>query len=168
MSTTESTSVRHLSISSTTTIQSTESQPITLDPFRPLFLHLISFFQVSPLKLYVFLFSSFVLHALPISPPPLSCLKKASTYNRPRRTRVVYSSTLSLTSALDVGALMPRPGRFIPRNESRYPLYRRLGGPQGRSGRVQNISPRTGIRSPDRPARSESLNRISYTRSPFI
>jgi len=38
-------------------------------------------------------------------------------------------------------------------------LYRRLGGPQGRSGRVRKISPPTGIRSPDRPARSESLYR---------
>jgi len=85
----------------------------------------------------------------------------------PRRPRVVYSSTLSLTSALNGGALMPRPGRFIPIKESRYPLYRRLGGPQGRSGRVRKISHRTRIRSPDRPARSESLNRLSHTGSPL-
>ena len=45
---------------------------------------------------------------------------------------------------------------------SRYPLYRRLGGPQGRSGQVQKISPPTGIRSPDRPGRSQSLYRLSY------
>jgi hypothetical protein len=32
----------------------------------------------------------------------------------------------------------PRP--FTQGKESRYPLYRRLGGPQGRSGRVQKIS----------------------------
>ena len=37
----------------------------------------------------------------------------------------------------------------------RYPLYRRLGGPQGRSGRVRKISPPNGIRSPDRPARRD-------------
>ena len=43
-----------------------------------------------------------------------------------------------------------------------YPLYRRLGGPQGRAGRVQKISPVTGIRSLDRPARSESLYRLSH------
>jgi hypothetical protein len=55
----------------------------------------------------------------------------------------------------------PRPGRFTP-GKTRYPLYRRLGGPQGRSGRVQKISPPTEIRSPDRPARSESLYRLSY------
>jgi len=35
-----------------------------------------------------------------------------------------------------------------------YPLYRRLGGHQGRFGQVRKISPPTGIRSPDRPARS--------------
>jgi len=35
--------------------------------------------------------------------------------------------------------------RHVPANliqgKTRYPLYRRLGGPQGRSGRVQKISP---------------------------
>ena len=55
----------------------------------------------------------------------------------------------------------PRPGRFIP-GKTRYPLYRRLGGPQGRSGWVRKNSPPTGIRSLDRPARSESLYRLSY------
>jgi hypothetical protein len=35
-------------------------------------------------------------------------------------------------------------------------------GPQGRSGRMRKISPHTGIRSPDLPARSESLYRLSY------
>ena len=44
---------------------------------------------------------------------------------------------------------------------TRYPLYRRLGGLQGRSGRAKNLVP-TGIRSPDRPARSQSLYRLSY------
>ena len=43
---------------------------------------------------------------------------------------------------------------------ARYPLYRRLGGPQGRFGRVQKISPPTGIRSPNRPTRRESLYRL--------
>ena len=50
----------------------------------------------------------------------------------------------------------------LPPGKTRYPLYRSLGGPQGRSGRVRKISPPTGIRSPDRPARSESLYRLSY------
>jgi hypothetical protein len=44
----------------------------------------------------------------------------------------------------------------LPPGMTRYPLYRKLGGPQGRSGQVRKISPPTGIRSPDRPARSFS------------
>ena len=39
-----------------------------------------------------------------------------------------------------------RPGRTLPPGKTRYPLYRRLGGPQGRSGRAENLVP-TGIRS---------------------
>jgi hypothetical protein len=41
-----------------------------------------------------------------------------------------YNSTISLTSALDWdGWLTPHPDK-----ETRYPLYRRVGGPQGRYG----------------------------------
>jgi hypothetical protein len=67
-----------------------------------------------------------------------------------------------LTLALDGGGWStPRPGRFTPQKEPRYPLYRRLGGHQGCSGWVQkNLAP-TGIRFPDRPSRSESLYRLS-------
>jgi nitrate reductase NapE component len=43
------------------------------------------------------------------------------------------------------GWLTPRPGRFTPGKETRYPLYRRLGGPQGRSGRIRTISPQLDI-----------------------
>ena len=75
----------------------------------------------------------------------------------------MYSSSLSSTSALDAGwRLTPRPGRFTPGKETRYPLYGELVDPQGRSGRVQKISPQIGIRLPDRPPRSESLYRLSY------
>jgi len=50
------------------------------------------------------------------------------------------SSTLSLTSALDGDVLStPRPGRFVPRKD-----------------------PASMIRSPDRPARNESLYRLRY------
>ena len=53
----------------------------------------------------------------------------------------MYSSTLSLTSAIDeVRWSNPRPGRFNP-GKTRYPLERRLRGPQGRSGWVRKISP---------------------------
>ena len=40
---------------------------------------------------------------------------------------------------------MPRPGRFTPRKKTRYPLYLRLRGIQGRSGRVLKFSPLPGI-----------------------
>ena len=49
-----------------------------------------------------------------------------------------------------------RPGRTLSPGKTRDPFYRRLGGPQGRSGRAENLVP-TGIRSPDRPARSQSI-----------
>ena len=55
----------------------------------------------------------------------------------------------------------------LPPGKTRYPLYRRLGGPQGRSGRVRKISPHTGIRAQDRPARSESLYRLTVTEAMF-
>jgi len=42
------------------------------------------------------------------------------------------------------------------------PLYRRMGGPQGRSGQVRKILLPTGIRSLDCPARSKSLYRLNY------
>jgi hypothetical protein len=48
-----------------------------------------------------------------------------------------------------------RPGRSLPPEKTRDPLYRRLGGSQGRSGHVRKMSSPTGIRSPDRPARSQ-------------
>ena len=50
----------------------------------------------------------------------------------------------------------------LPPRSIRYPLYRRLGGPQGWSGLVRKISPPTGIRSPGRPSHSESLYRLIY------
>jgi len=36
-------------------------------------------------------------------------------------------------------------GRSLPSGKTRYPLYRRLGGPQDRSGEVRKISPPTGF-----------------------
>ena len=39
-----------------------------------------------------------------------------------------------------------RHGRTLPPRKKRYPFYRRLGGPQGRSGRAENLVP-TWIRS---------------------
>ena len=34
-----------------------------------------------------------------------------------------------------------RPGRTLAPGKTRYPLYRRLGGPQVRSGRTENLAP---------------------------
>jgi hypothetical protein len=52
------------------------------------------------------------------------------------------NSTLSLTSALvGGGRSTPRPGRLTVGKESRYPLCKRLGGPQGRSGQMRKSSP---------------------------
>ena len=39
-----------------------------------------------------------------------------------------------------------RPGRTLPPRKTRYQFYWGLGGPQGRSGRAENLVP-TGIRS---------------------
>jgi hypothetical protein len=38
-----------------------------------------------------------------------------------------------------------RPGRSLPLGKTRYPLYRRLGGPQDRSGQLRKISPPPGF-----------------------
>ena len=52
----------------------------------------------------------------------------------------------SLTSALDGGQwLTSRSGRFTPGKETRCPLYSRLNGPQGRSGRLRKMSPPPGF-----------------------
>jgi len=46
-----------------------------------------------------------------------------------------------LTSALEEGeGSASRSGRTLPPGKTRCSLYRRLGGPQGRSGQVRKIS----------------------------
>jgi hypothetical protein len=57
---------------------------------------------------------------------------------------------LQLYSFFNLGArwggwLTPRPGRFTPGQEIRYPFYRRLGGPQSWCKRVRKISPSLGL-----------------------
>jgi hypothetical protein len=42
--------------------------------------------------------------------------------------------------SMGVGGQYHTPGHFTPQGKTRYPLYRRLGGPQGRCGQVQKIS----------------------------
>ena len=52
-----------------------------------------------------------------------------------------YSSNPFVTSVLEGGGWSaPRSGRFTPGKDGRYPLYRRLGGSHGWSGRVWKIS----------------------------
>jgi len=52
-----------------------------------------------------------------------------------------------MTAALEGGEWSAaRPGRTLPPGKTRYPFYRELGGPQGRSGRAENLV-LTGIRS---------------------
>jgi len=52
-----------------------------------------------------------------------------------------------MTAALEGGEWSAvRPGCTLPPGKTRYPLYTRLGGPQGRSVRAENLVP-TGIPS---------------------
>ena len=47
-----------------------------------------------------------------------------------------------MTAALEGGEWSAaRPGRPLPPGKKRYPFYRRLGGPQGRSGQTENLVP---------------------------
>ena len=74
----------------------------------------------------------------------------------------MYSSTLPSTSALDEGGWSTkRPGRFTPWRDP-VPIVQEAGWAPGLvwTG-TENLAP-TGIRSPDRPTRSESLYRLSY------
>ena len=51
-----------------------------------------------------------------------------------------------LATALEGGeGSASRPDRSLTPGKTRYPLYRRLGGPQGRSGQVWKISPPLGF-----------------------
>ena len=51
-----------------------------------------------------------------------------------------------MTTALEGGeGSASRPGSSLPPGKTRYPLYRRLGSPQGRSGQVRKISPPPGF-----------------------
>jgi hypothetical protein len=74
----------------------------------------------------------------------------------------MYSPTLSLTSALDGDRWsMPRPGRFTPGKDPVPTVREDEWGPGPIWTSAENLAS-TGIRSPDRPARSESLYRLSY------
>jgi hypothetical protein len=80
----------------------------------------------------------------------------APTHSRPRHE-------------MGVGSQRHAPAALYSRGKDpRYPLYRRLGGPQSRSGHRgyrKNPLPLPGIesRSPGRPARSQTLYWLSYS-----
>jgi hypothetical protein len=58
----------------------------------------------------------------------------------------LYSSKTSVLEGGEWSAACP--GHTLPLGKTRYQLYRRLGGPQGRSGWAENLAP-TGIQSLD-------------------
>jgi hypothetical protein len=69
-------------------------------------------------------------------------------FYRPRRPlgRVEVALLCFYTSALERGEeSASHPDRFLPQGKTPYPLYRRLGWPQGRSGQVRKISPPPGF-----------------------
>jgi len=79
----------------------------------------------------------------------------------------MYSSTLSLTSAFDVGGWStPRSGHFTHGRVS-VPIVQEAGWVHGRCGRVRKNLACAGIRSPDRPAGSELLYRLNYPSQPL-
>jgi hypothetical protein len=52
-------------------------------------------------------------------------------------------------------------GRTLPPGKTQYPFSRRMGGPQGWSGKVDNLVP-TGLRSRTVQPVSQWLNGLSY------
>jgi hypothetical protein len=71
---------------------------------------------------------------------------RSSPCNRPWRARggadaEFYSFLNHGARRVGGGGGVPtlHPGRFTPRKETRYALYKQLGGPQGRCGRVRKI-----------------------------
>jgi len=67
-----------------------------------------------------------------------------------------------MTAALGGGEWSAaRSGRTLPPVKTRYPFYRRLGGPQGRSGRSENLVP-VGIQYRTVQPVAQSLYRLSY------
>jgi hypothetical protein len=87
-----------------------------------------------------------------------------------------YSTTLSLTSALDGVGVQRHAPAALPSGKTQYPLYGRLTGPQDRSGGVREISPppprRNSIPGPLYPLRypgplSAHLLKQIYKECPF-
>jgi len=74
----------------------------------------------------------------------------------------MYSSTLSLTSALDEGGRSTsRPGNFTHRKHPVPIVKEAVWAPRPVWMGAENLAPHQ-IKSPDRPARSESLYQLRY------
>ena len=72
---------------------------------------------------------------------------KFSLYQATKTQRVSTGIALpfhDLGAYVGVGGQHHAPAA-LPPGKTRYPLYRRLGGPQGQSGRVRKISPPPGF-----------------------
>jgi hypothetical protein len=70
-----------------------------------------------------------------------------------------------MTTALEGGEVSAsRPGRSLPPGKTRYPLYRRLGGPQGRFGQVRKTSSPPGFDPP--PVQPVASRYTDYTTRP--
>ena len=73
-----------------------------------------------------------------------------------------------MTAAIEGGEWSAgHPGRTLPQGKTRYPFYRRLGEPQGRSGRAEDLV-LTGIRSRTFQPVAQSLYRLSYPAPTYI
>jgi hypothetical protein len=93
-------------------------------------------------------------------------------FNVEQAVRPIGGVEVQLYSFFNLGArwewavnVTPRP--LYSRETNPVPIVQEAGWTQNRSGRVRKISPKTGIRFPDRPARSESLYRLSYPGPPW-
>jgi len=64
----------------------------------------------------------------------------------------IYNPTLSLTLMIDMAGGQRQALTSLSSGKIRYTSYRRLGGPQSRSGWVRKIPAPSGILSPERPA----------------
>ena len=63
------------------------------------------------------------------------------SYPKSRHKGNIQAQIHPYSTAVWDGWSASRPGRFTPGRKTEYPLYRRLGGPQGRSGLAQKIFP---------------------------